>query len=698
MTPGLEGPALAAAVVTGVGAVVAGRGLAARLPWAVPLAVVVAPLMLASLPGRSLFGDGVTGYANASGALYFLAAAGAVTLALRSSVPRRRHVAAAGAVAWGLAVLLLRVDTLLLFVGLLGLGVFVRGARASRTVLAVGLAAAAGALTAAVVLGLAYEPGPRIDAVSQVVDATMGPTRVVMWHEAVEAVREDPATGKGLGSFGSANPISDGDAFAHNEILEVAAETGLAGGVLVAALLVWGFAWLWHSPLPRSAFPAVAGLVGVAVQANVDYVLHFPSVVLALGALVGTATRLPAAAADREPPPAARLGEPTLTAVAGTLVAVFVLSLPSPLNPPQTVANGAQLVSDPPGVRFTGGVVRSTEPPHDLYRALTAEPGLTVELRAATADLDQEGPARLVSSSGGTGRRNLTLGQAGDALVIRLRTLQTNWNATDAQVEVDDVFTDTRRHHLAVVRHGQAHGQALEVYVDGELRNRTFGPAGSFSDWNFNYPLLLGNEVGGRRPWRGSLETVAFYGRALPAEEVRQAFRAGPDGRSDAASVAEKAEVARYEFARASGRAVEDTSTAGFGPPLAVPARRPGSSDGFVSTFLAVDRLLTPLGVDGEVLLPATTAMRVTGHLVLFAVPAVLAARAAGPRWPAGRVVTGLIAGGFAVALLLSIARHLGQGAPSVLDVAAAVAGTALGAGVWVAGHARGPIRGRTEA
>ena len=51
--------------------------------------------------------------------------------------------------------------------------------------------------------------------------------------------------------------------------------------------------------------------------------------------------------------------------------------------------------------------------------------------------------------------------------------------------------------------------------------------AGDLSNWDDTYPLSLANEADGIRPWLGELHLVAFYDRALDANEVSQNFSAG---------------------------------------------------------------------------------------------------------------------------------------------------------------------------
>ena len=60
--------------------------------------------------------------------------------------------------------------------------------------------------------------------------------------------------------------------------------------------------------------------------------------------------------------------------------------------------------------------------------------------------------------------------------------------------------------------------------MDGELRWRGPGPGGGLDTWDHTYPLILGNESTGDRPWLGRLVSVVIYDRALePDEALREA-------------------------------------------------------------------------------------------------------------------------------------------------------------------------------
>jgi hypothetical protein len=212
----------------------------------------------------------------------------------------------------------------------------------------------------------------------------------------------------------------------------------------------------------------------------------------------------------------------------------------------RTCSNDAELVADEGRVEFSGrGVLWSLRPPVGLYERLTHGEGLTVEAWLTSAETDQTGPARIVSYSLDPGHRNFTLGQEGDDLVFRLRTTETDLNGSDSQFAVPDVIEPGRQQHVAV----SFDFSDFRVFVDGTLRARVPAPGGDLSNWDQGYPLLIGNEASGDRPWLGSVDRVRIYDRPIAAG--RTAPEAGA--------------VAAFEFSGGRGDVVPDAS--GVRPP-----------------------------------------------------------------------------------------------------------------------------------
>ncbi len=198
-------------------------------------------------------------------------------------------------------------------------------------------------------------------------------------------------------------------------------------------------------------------------------------------------------------------------------------------------------IADPGHVTWLDGqlrvtsptVIRSTLPAGAFNKALSGQDALTLEAWVRPEGLYQSGPARIISLSADAYNRNVTLGQDGTALKVRLRTTENNLNGTSPSLDSPAcVVRDGLQHITYVIGDG-----AAKLYVNGVLRVEGAMP-GRLDNWNPAYPLILANEKTGARPWLGDLDLVALYGRALGEEEVARNFQAGPDGSGSLEGVA----------------------------------------------------------------------------------------------------------------------------------------------------------------
>jgi VanZ family protein len=82
-------------------------------------------------------------------------------------------------------------------------------------------------------------------------------------------------------------------------------------------------------------------------------------------------------------------------------------------------------------------------------------------------------------------------------------------------------------------------------------------------DWDPDYHFAIGNEITLDRPWLGRLSSVSLYNRALSAEEISFAFRAGPQD-EDGVQI-KLAAIASYCFCEQRGTIIHDR--AAFAPP-----------------------------------------------------------------------------------------------------------------------------------
>lgn len=118
--------------------------------------------------------------------------------------------------------------------------------------------------------------------------------RVVLWGEAIDLMLAEPVAGAGPGRYAAVSEIAAGDPdvdWAHHGFLQVGAEQGLVGLGLMVALLAWGFGRLAvAADRGRVRVVAACALAVLATHASIDYVLHFPLLVLTCAGLVGSAT------------------------------------------------------------------------------------------------------------------------------------------------------------------------------------------------------------------------------------------------------------------------------------------------------------------------------------------------------------------------------------------------------------------------
>jgi O-antigen ligase len=266
--------------------------LVSRLhPWAVHVVVATAVTTVAvwHLGGMlSVLAIDPLGYANASAALYLTGCACALVVVARA---RRREMRTAATCSAVVCAVLPWADTAFA-AGLLVLPMPAAlvsrelGVRV-RQVILTSAAVALLALGATVAIGTAWRSGSVIDVV---VAQTLSGNRAQLWSEALDLMVSSPGRGVGTNRFAAASPTASGDEdlrWAHNEYLQLGAETGAPGLALAVALLVWVFLRLAVGPRDQGTAVAAIGLAGASITASIDYVWHFPAVLVAVAALAG---------------------------------------------------------------------------------------------------------------------------------------------------------------------------------------------------------------------------------------------------------------------------------------------------------------------------------------------------------------------------------------------------------------------------
>lgn len=179
------------------------------------------------------------------------------------------------------------------------------------------------------------------------------------------------------------------------------------------------------------------------------------------------------------------------------------------------------------GLNFTGGKAQgSTLASQKLHDRITTNGEYSIEIWVNPANQSQDGPARIVSYSGGEDVRNFMLGQSMYNYDFLNRNAGSDGNGEPAMSTADaDQRVQLADQHV-VLTYSAASGR--RIYVNGGYTGDMDTTAASaLGNWNNSFALVLGSEVDGSNPFRGKISMVAVHGRALSAEQVAQNFAAG---------------------------------------------------------------------------------------------------------------------------------------------------------------------------
>jgi hypothetical protein len=188
------------------------------------------------------------------------------------------------------------------------------------------------------------------------------------------------------------------------------------------------------------------------------------------------------------------------------------------------------------GLDFTGGKAWATAlDSRKLYNEIASGSGTqqyTIESWLIPANTTQEGPARIITYSGGTGERNFMLGQVMYNYVARNRSLNPEVNAngdpTFSTADADEDLQANLQH--VVLTFDQARGRRL--FVNGVFTDDVDEvEPGLLLNWDTDYRFAIGNEVSNNRIWRGIVKFVAIYEDVMTEAHMMQNYLAGASRR-----------------------------------------------------------------------------------------------------------------------------------------------------------------------
>ena len=208
-------------------------------------------------------------------------------------------------------------------------------------------------------------------------------------------------------------------------------------------------------------------------------------------------------------------------------------------------------IENPKNVRRTKGtlevrgktLIRSDKPAAKVFNAVRRSGEITIEAWVRPANAKQDGPARMVTLSGGSSERNFTLGQEGDKVDVRLRTTKTSGNGIPS-LNSPGRSLAPRLTHIVYTRN---RGGRARLFLNGKQQAEKRVP-GAMANWNGKYRLALANEFSSERPWLGTFHLVAIYSRDLSVGEVAQHFKAGVNARSTGAQLATRKQSPKEQF------------------------------------------------------------------------------------------------------------------------------------------------------
>jgi hypothetical protein len=179
------------------------------------------------------------------------------------------------------------------------------------------------------------------------------------------------------------------------------------------------------------------------------------------------------------------------------------------------------------GIRIQDGKAQaSTTSSKKLYDLITATGEYSIEAWVAPANVTQEGPARIITYSGGISARNFTLGQTLYNYDFLHRSSTTDGDGMPALSTPDDdeVLQATLQH--VVTTFDGSNGR--QIYVNGQLvSTQDEQEPGILTEWDDTFALVIGNEVSSNRLWEGTVRFAALHDRALTPQQIVQNYDVG---------------------------------------------------------------------------------------------------------------------------------------------------------------------------
>ncbi|MDG5500963.1 LamG domain-containing protein [Marinobacter sp. BGYM27] len=179
---------------------------------------------------------------------------------------------------------------------------------------------------------------------------------------------------------------------------------------------------------------------------------------------------------------------------------------------------------DDSGARVANGKAQgSTAVSRKLYDSLTGSGEFSIETWIVPANTTQE-DARIVTYSGSSTARNVTLSQTQQNYQVLQRSSTTDQNTPFSTADGDQVLQASLQHVVV----NFTPGRGREIFVNGESTGDVDPDnAGLLNEWDDSFALVLGNETDSNSLWQGTLRMVAIHNRALTPAQIKTNFEVG---------------------------------------------------------------------------------------------------------------------------------------------------------------------------
>lgn len=165
------------------------------------------------------------------------------------------------------------------------------------------------------------------------------------------------------------------------------------------------------------------------------------------------------------------------------------------------------------GLLCRGGRIVVEGMEEEVFKAVQSTGVWSLLVDFTPENIQQDGPARILSYSKGSLERNFTLGQQRNRLVLRLRTSENDLNGTRPELDLGEL-----KHHERTKVVFSFTPKGAICYRDG-VAVPLAKISGDLSNWGPMH-LLIGNEWEENRPWSGVIHSFAISNEALTAQEM----------------------------------------------------------------------------------------------------------------------------------------------------------------------------------